>query len=101
MEKMTINEAIKAIMREKKMRQQDMAAAIGKKRAQDVSSRLLSKNMTFDRAIEMLTVMGYEVTVQPRKAGKRPDGQYVIVKSDEAEATVSRDGAKSDEVEEK
>ena len=81
--KSTINEAIKMIMKENKFKQQAMAEAIGKKKATDVSARLMNANMTFDKAIEMLSVMGYEVTVQPRSQGKRPNGQIVIVKSSE------------------
>lgn len=79
---MLINEAIKKIMKEQKVSQITMAESIGKKRASDVGSRLLSRNMTFDRAIEMLSVLGYEVTIQPRRAGARPAGQYVIKRGD-------------------
>ena len=82
MEKMTINNIIRAIMKEKKVSQLSMASAIGKERANDVSARLASKNMTFDRAIEMLSVLGYEVVVQERRKGGRPDGQFVVVRSD-------------------
>lgn len=82
MEKMTINNIIRTIMKEKKFSQQSMANAIGKDRPNDVSARLASKNMTFDRAIEMLSVLGYEVVVQERRKGGRPDGQYVVAKSD-------------------
>ncbi len=84
-EKMLINEAIKKIMKDQKVSQITMAESIGKKRGNDVSSRLCSRNMTFDRAIEMLSVLGYEVTIQPRKAGARPAGQYVIKRSDLAD----------------
>ena len=40
--------------------------------------------MTFNRALEMLAVLGYEVTVQPMKTepGPRIKGQYVIVARD-------------------
>lgn len=81
-DRMFINEAISRIMKEKGVTQKAMAESIGKKYATDVSSRLASRNMTFNKAIEMLSVMGYEVTVQPRKAGSRPLGQIVIERSD-------------------
>ena len=80
--KMVINTAISRLMRERGVTQKGMASSVGKERPQDISARLQSKNMTFNRAIEMLDVLGYEVVVQPRKAGKRPDGQIVIVRSD-------------------
>lgn len=79
---MTINKIIAKIMKEKGVTQQSMAESIGKKKATDVSARLHSHNMTFDKAIEMLSVMGYEVTVQPRRPGSRPAGQIVVERSD-------------------
>ena len=79
---MVINEAIAKIMKEKGVTQKAMAESIGKEKATDVSARLASKNMTFNKAIEMLSVMGYVVTVQPRRAGSRPTGQIVIERSD-------------------
>lgn len=81
-DKMVINEVIAQIMRDKKVTQISMAKSIGKEKATDVSARLASKNMTFNKAIEMLEVMGYEVVVQPIQKGKRPSGQYIIVGSD-------------------
>ncbi len=80
---MNISKVISMIMKEKKVTQQAMAVSIGKKKATDVSARLSSKNLTFDKAIEMLTVLGYEVVVQPKKPGARPQGQIVITGGDE------------------
>ena len=84
MEPVTINEAISKIMKERGYTQFEMAKKIGKEKATDVSARLASKNMTFNKALEMLEVMGYEVTVQPMKTepGPRIKGQYVIVSSE-------------------
>ena len=84
MEPVTINEAISKIMKELKYTQIAMARQLGKEKATDISARLASKNMTFNRALEMLAVLGYEVTVQPIKSdpGPRIKGQYVIVASD-------------------
>lgn len=79
---MKINKAIGHLMQENKVTQASMAASIGKGRANDVSARLASKNMTFDRAIEMLEVMGYEVVIQKRTAGSRGKDQIVIERSD-------------------
>lgn len=79
---MTISETISHIMKTKGVTQKAMAESIGKEKATDVSARLASKNMTFNKAIEMLSVMGYEVVVQPRRAGVRPQGQIVIERSD-------------------
>ena len=78
---MIINEVISFYNERKGVTQKAMAESIGKEKATDVSARLASKNMTFNKAIEMLSVMGYEVVVQPRKAGARPQGQIVIERS--------------------
>ena len=79
---MNISKAISTIMKEKKVTQATMAISIGKKTPNEVSARLSSKNLTFNTAIEMLTVLGYEVVVQPKKPGARPQGQIVIERSD-------------------
>lgn len=82
---MFINEAIKQAMRNKSMTLSAMASAIGKKRPNDVSARLAHNNMSFSTAIEMLSVLGYEVVVQEKRAGNRRDDQMVI--TDEQEPT--------------
>ena len=48
-----------------------MAKAIGKQEANEVSSRLTNPNMSFDKAVEMLSVLGYEVVIQERRPGAR------------------------------
>ena len=48
-----------------------MAKAIGKQEANEVSSRLTNPNMSFDKAVEMLNVLGYEVVIQERRPGAR------------------------------
>lgn len=75
---MRINEAIREVMRIKGMSLGSMANAIGKKRGNDISARLAHPNMSFDKAIEMLNVLGYEVVIQERKSGNRRSDQIVI-----------------------
>lgn len=75
---MQINKAIRKIMKDKGVSLFAMANAIGKQRGNDVSSRLLSPNMTFDKVIEMLDVLGYEVVVQERRPGAKRADQIVI-----------------------
>lgn len=75
---MRINEAIREVMRIKGMSLGSMATAIGKKRGNDISARLAHPNMSFDKAIEMLNVLGYEVVIQERKSGNRRSDQIVI-----------------------
>lgn len=82
---MTINKVIKELMKAEGMSQMTMALAIGKKKPNDVSARLNNDNMTFDRAIEMLSALGYEVVVQKRKRGKRTEGQILVEMSSKDE----------------
>lgn len=80
---MQINKAIRQVMKEKGVSLLTMANAIGKQRGNDVSSRLLSPNMTFDKAVEMLDVLGYEVVIQERRPGARRADQIVIDQREE------------------
>lgn len=79
---MHINKAISQLMRDNGVTQSAMAASIGKRRANDVSARLATSNMTINRAIEMLEVMGYEMVIQRRIPGARRKDQIVIERSD-------------------
>lgn len=81
-EKMVINKAIARLMKEKGVTQAMMAQSIGKKRPNDVSARLMSANMTMDKVLEMLDVLGYEVTIQPKRPGARPSGQILVLRSE-------------------
>lgn len=80
---MRINEAINEVRKKEGWSLKQLATAIGKKRPNDVSARLASKNMNFNNAIEMLSAMGYEVVVQPVTAGQRKEGAIVIEGGDE------------------
>lgn len=82
---MKINEAIRQIMKDKKVTLLSMAKSIGKERGNDVSARLNNSNMTIDKAVEMLDVLGYEVVLQEKKPGQRRSDQLVI---DQKEAEV-------------
>ena len=55
-----------------------MATALGKSKGNDISARLNYANMSFDKAIEMLDILGYEVVVQEKKQGGRRADQIVI-----------------------
>ena len=82
---MKVNKCIASIMKEKKVTQAIMAAALGLNGANRVGRRLMRENMNTDSVIEMLGVLGYELVIQPIKPGKRPDGQIVLEMSDEKE----------------
>ncbi|MCD8201026.1 MAG: helix-turn-helix domain-containing protein [Clostridia bacterium] len=75
---MTVTKAISKIMKEQKCTQRTMAMALGMKRASDVGSRLSYDNLSFDKAVEMLNVLGYEVVFQPVTGGHRKEGSVVV-----------------------
>ena len=75
---MLINKAIREIMKVKKMSLSAMAEALGKGKGNDISARLNHSNMSFDKAVEMLTVLGYEIVIQEKKQGSRRADQIVI-----------------------
>lgn len=80
---MQINKAIRQIMADKSVSLTTMAKAIGKSRGNDVSARLVNPNMSFDKAVEMLEVLGYEIVIQERKPGTRRADQIVIDQKDD------------------
>lgn len=81
---MKINKAIRDIMRSKGISLSTMAKALGKvdengkAKGNDISARLNHDNMSFDKAIEMLDILGYEVVVQEKRQGGRRADQVVI-----------------------
>ena len=75
---MRINKAIRELMKEKKMSLTAMAGALGKGKGNDISARLSHGNMSFDKAVEMLNVLGYEIVIQEKKQGGRRADQIVI-----------------------
>ena len=75
---MQINKAIRQVMRDKGVSLLSMAKAIGKERGNDVSARLNIPNMTINKVVEMLDVLGYEIVIQERKPGARRADQIVI-----------------------
>lgn len=81
---MQINKAIRQVMRDKGVSLLSMAKSIGKERSGDVNARLYYSNMTFNTAVEMLDVLGYEVVIQERKPGARRADQIVIDQKEES-----------------
>ena len=80
---MQINKAIRQVMREKGVSLLSMAKSIGKGRGNDISARLINTNMTFDKAVEMLNVLGFEIVIQERRPGAKRADQIVIDQKEE------------------
>ena len=75
---MQINKAIRQVMRDKGVSLLSMAKSIVKERSGDVNASLYYYNMTFNSAVEMLDVLGYEIVIQERRQGMRRADQIVI-----------------------
>lgn len=81
---MKVNEYVKQLIKESGFTQATLAKALGYNNQSSVAMRLSKNNsMTVDNLAEMLAVLGYELVVQPKKPGRRPDGQFVIDASEE------------------
>lgn len=80
---MKINKAIRDLMKEKETSLSAMAEALGKGKGNDISARLNHGNMSFDKAVEMLNVLGYEIVLQKKKQGGRRVDQIVIDQKEE------------------
>lgn len=65
---MTINKIIRTIMSDNGVSLANMAKALGKERGNDISARLTTENMSFDKAIEMLDVLRYKIVIVPKEA---------------------------------
>lgn len=79
---MKIGEAIKEAMKRQKTTQKQLAERIGAKSQSVISERLRMNNLSVDTVIEMLDAIGYELVIQEKKRGRRPEGQIVIERSD-------------------
>ena len=101
---MKINKAIKAIMWEKRLTNATLGKALHKVdkvtgeviplKATDVSARLMNDNLTFDKAVEMVSALGYEIVLQEKKPRARRADQIVI---DQRDVDMDLDALLSDE----
>lgn len=79
---MKINEIVATVLETtltqggKKYTQSMIAEELGVK-PQHISDRLKNENMKVNTAIEMLNLMGYDIVVKPREAGRET---YVVEK---------------------
>ena len=89
---MLINKAIRNVMKSKGVSLGAMGSSLRKVdrkteevkplSGNDVSARLNNPNLTFDTAVEMLNVLGYEIVIQEKKSGRRGADQLVIDQKD-------------------
>ena len=90
---MKINKAIRNIMKAEKTSLSTMGNTLKKinketgelvpRKGNDISARLNNDNLSFDIAVEMLNVLGYEIVVQRKTQGSRRADQIVINQRDD------------------
>ena len=73
---MRASEIVKKIAREKKVSQEQIAKAMGKIQ-QSVSRSMGKDSAPMSFFVECAEVLGYEVVIQPKSAGKRKEGSFV------------------------
>lgn len=74
---MKANEIVKDIMEKQHLKNAQLGARIGVKN-DAIFARLTQKNISVDILNQMLAAMDYEIVVQPKSLGRRPEGCYVI-----------------------
>lgn len=79
---MKINTAIKKALKATNTTQQQLAERTGAKSQSVIGQRLCNKNISINLILEMLEVVGYELVIQPKKPGRRPEGQILITLED-------------------
>lgn len=86
---MYVNKAIRELMKEKGVSLLTMAKSLGKEKGNDISARLQTSNMSVNKVVEMLSVLGYELVIQEVKPGVRRADQIVIDQKDEPKYDLS------------
>ena len=77
---MRASEIIKSAMKESRITQEQLRDIMGLNHQSAVSVRINSPNPKLDTLIEVLDAIGYELVIQPKKRGRRPEGQEVVTK---------------------
>ena len=76
---MFVSAAIKKLLKENGKSQAWMAERMGYAHQSGMGQMLnRGTGVTVITLCRICDIMGYEVTIQPRRAGKRPEGQIVI-----------------------
>ncbi len=82
---MNLADAIRQMLWERRMTQQNLADRCNVTQS-IISGRLSRKNGVLMRhVLTMVNACGYELTIQPIKAGRRQENQIVITAEDEEE----------------
>lgn len=80
---MNVVTAAKKIKEESGLTFMRLAQAMGYKRYNNAAKFFEGTSMTVDSACKLFDALGYEIIVQPKRQGRRADGQIVLTRSDE------------------
>lgn len=75
---MSVIEIIRSIIAEKGLAQKTLANMLGYKSQGTIGKFLTSRDMSANTAAKFLDVLGYEIVVRPKTAGRKRDGEVVI-----------------------
>lgn len=71
-------EILKAIMAKKKLRQYDLAMALGFSNISTISLRINRKKGCIMKTVELLEAMDYEMVIRKAKKGPLAENEYVL-----------------------
>ena len=77
---MKTSEIIKIAMKESRVTQEQLRDRLGVASQSVISMRINSDNPTVEKLVDLLDEIGYELVIQPKKRGRRPEDQEVITK---------------------
>jgi len=79
----TIKETIKALLKYKKTTQTALAEKMGYAHPSAIGQILQRGNVTVETLVKICDLLDYEVTIQPKRGGRRPEGQFIITAKEE------------------
>lgn len=97
--KTNATEIVRAVLNHRNVKQKDLALMVGKS-AGTVTNLLYSEGLSVSSLYSFMTVLGYEIVIQPKKPGRRPEGQYVVEAIKSAAETDRCNGNVNDEAKE-
>lgn len=74
---MLVSEALKQAIKESGMTQARLAKALGYRGQSSIAERVKG-NITVENMLAMMDAIGYEVVIQKKKPGRRPEGQLAL-----------------------
>ncbi len=84
---MKITTAVQTVRKERKATYDQLAKAVGAKSYSNIKNLLSGNaNPTVESLLPVLEALGYEMIIQPKKQGRRADGQYVITFEEDKES---------------